>query len=56
MYAAHHRAPRAARPTLRPFPLSQWEHIDISAPLTHDNFVGTLTRYPIVIVNFFAPW
>ncbi|KAI8473082.1 MAG: protein disulfide isomerase [Monoraphidium minutum] len=33
-----------------------WEHVDISEPLSHDNFVSTLARYPIVVVNFFAPW
>jgi len=33
-----------------------WEHMDLSVPLSHDNFVQTLNRYPIVIINFFAPW
>mmetsp|Transcript_19130 Transcript_19130/g.32871 ORF Transcript_19130/g.32871 Transcript_19130/m.32871 type:complete len:478 (+) Transcript_19130:28-1461(+) len=30
--------------------------IDFSVPLSHDNFVDTLARYPIVVVNFYAPW
>eukprot|EP00798_Chlamydomonas_sp_ICE-L_P014246 gene14246-20219_t len=30
--------------------------IDVTHPLTHDNFLGTLARYPIVVVNFYAPW
>ncbi|KAG2482258.1 hypothetical protein HYH03_018802 [Edaphochlamys debaryana] len=30
--------------------------IDITVPLSHENFEATLARYPIVIVNFFAPW
>lgn len=34
----------------------QWEHVDVTVPLTHDNFVNTLMRYPIVVVNFYAPW
>lgn len=34
----------------------QWEHIDISKPLDHKEFGVTLHRYPIVVVNFYAPW
>ncbi|MEW5316314.1 MAG: hypothetical protein WDW38_007693 [Sanguina aurantia] len=30
--------------------------IDLSVPLSHANFELTLARYPIVMVNFFAPW
>lgn len=30
--------------------------IDITSPLSHANFEATLARYPIVIVNFYAPW
>jgi thioredoxin-like negative regulator of GroEL len=30
--------------------------IDVSLPITHFNFEQTLVRYPIVVVNFFAPW
>lgn len=30
--------------------------IDITMPLNHNNFEMTLSRYPIVVVNFFAPW
>eukprot|EP00197_Chlamydomonas_leiostraca_P009725 CAMPEP_0202865692 /NCGR_PEP_ID=MMETSP1391-20130828/6300_1 /ASSEMBLY_ACC=CAM_ASM_000867 /TAXON_ID=1034604 /ORGANISM="Chlamydomonas leiostraca, Strain SAG 11-49" /LENGTH=473 /DNA_ID=CAMNT_0049545559 /DNA_START=97 /DNA_END=1518 /DNA_ORIENTATION=- len=30
--------------------------IDITQPLSHENFQATLARYPIVVVNFFAPW
>eukprot|EP00195_Chlamydomonas_chlamydogama_P000232 CAMPEP_0202921332 /NCGR_PEP_ID=MMETSP1392-20130828/77335_1 /ASSEMBLY_ACC=CAM_ASM_000868 /TAXON_ID=225041 /ORGANISM="Chlamydomonas chlamydogama, Strain SAG 11-48b" /LENGTH=565 /DNA_ID=CAMNT_0049614897 /DNA_START=237 /DNA_END=1936 /DNA_ORIENTATION=- len=30
--------------------------IDVTVPLTHDNFQATLARYPIVLVNFYAPW
>ncbi|KAI8472288.1 MAG: protein disulfide isomerase [Monoraphidium minutum] len=33
-----------------------YDHVDITAPLTHDNFVTTLGHHPIVVVNFFAPW
>lgn len=30
--------------------------IDISSPINHANFEATLQKYPIVVVNFFAPW
>ncbi|KAJ9521082.1 hypothetical protein QJQ45_022820 [Haematococcus lacustris] len=30
--------------------------IDISVPLSSSNFLTTLARYPIVVVNFYAPW
>lgn len=30
--------------------------IDVTTPLTHDNFMMTLSRYPIVVINFYAPW
>ncbi|GIL67187.1 hypothetical protein Vafri_20620 [Volvox africanus] len=32
------------------------QDIDITLPLSHANFEATLARYPIVIVNFYAPW
>ncbi|KXZ55092.1 hypothetical protein GPECTOR_3g247 [Gonium pectorale] len=32
------------------------EDIDITVPLSHDNFQTTLARYPIVVINFYAPW
>jgi len=35
---------------------AQWEHVDVTEPLTHANFVNTLSRYPIVVINFYAPW
>lgn len=34
----------------------QWDHIDLSQPIDHNNFIQTLNRYPIVIINFYAPW
>lgn len=34
----------------------QWDHIDLSQPIDHNTFVQTLNRYPIVIINFYAPW
>jgi thiol-disulfide isomerase/thioredoxin len=34
----------------------QWDHIDLSQPISHTDFVSTLNRYPIVIINFYAPW
>jgi len=44
-------------------PAMQWEdpgaeipEVDITEPLTHNNFKETLERYSIVIVNFYAPW
>lgn len=30
--------------------------IDITQPINHENFQATLSRYPIVVINFFAPW
>jgi thiol:disulfide interchange protein len=36
--------------------LLQWEHLDISRPLTSKDFDATLHRYPIVVINFYAPW
>ncbi|GFR46085.1 hypothetical protein Agub_g7570 [Astrephomene gubernaculifera] len=32
------------------------DDIDITVPLSHENFEATLARYPIVVVNFYAPW
>lgn len=32
------------------------EDVDVSIPLTRENFEATLARYPIVVVNFYAPW
>jgi hypothetical protein len=54
-------APQAVPPhppnPLNPAALSpQYEHIDITKPIDHLNFVTTLNHYPIVVVNFYAPW
>lgn len=52
-----HLAHATAHPTSLPLPARpQWEQINISVPLTHASFEQTLTRYSIVVVNFFAPW
>lgn len=32
------------------------DDIDVTLPINHANFESTLARYPIVIVNFYAPW
>lgn len=32
------------------------QDIDITTPINHENFQATLARYPIVMINFFAPW
>lgn len=37
-------------------PPAQWENVDVSKPITHENFVNTLSHYPIIMVNFYAPW
>jgi thiol-disulfide isomerase/thioredoxin len=34
----------------------QWDHLDLTQPINHENFMQTLNRYPIVVVNFYAPW
>jgi thiol-disulfide isomerase/thioredoxin len=34
----------------------QWDHLDLTQPVNHENFMQTLNRYPIVVVNFYAPW
>eukprot|EP00878_Enallax_costatus_P014939 GHUV01015640.1.p1 GENE.GHUV01015640.1~~GHUV01015640.1.p1 ORF type:complete len:356 (+),score=91.19 GHUV01015640.1:823-1890(+) len=34
----------------------QWEHQDLTQPINHDHFKETLNRYPIVVINFYAPW
>lgn len=34
----------------------QWEHVDISVPLSAAEFQNTLNHYPIVVINFYAPW
>jgi thiol-disulfide isomerase/thioredoxin len=34
----------------------QWQHVDISTPLDKKEFAATLHRYPLVVVNFYAPW
>lgn len=33
-----------------------WQHVDISTPLDKKEFAATLHRYPLVVVNFYAPW
>ncbi|GBF88062.1 disulfide-isomerase [Raphidocelis subcapitata] len=33
-----------------------WENVDVSVPLTAETFATTLSHYPIVVVNFYAPW
>eukprot|EP00798_Chlamydomonas_sp_ICE-L_P004688 gene4688-14890_t len=40
----------------RPEHESDYEDVDVTPPLSHDNFMATLARYPIVVVNFYAPW
>lgn len=37
-------------------PPLQWQHVDISTPLDKKEFAATLHRYPLVVVNFYAPW
>lgn len=53
-------APLLLSPTCSPPPsahlLLQWEHLDISRPLSTKDFDATLHRYPIVVINFYAPW
>lgn len=34
----------------------QWDNLDISKPLDKKEFEATLHRYPLVVVNFYAPW
>jgi thiol-disulfide isomerase/thioredoxin len=34
----------------------QWDHLDLTQPINHNDFQTTLTHYPIVIINFYAPW
>lgn len=46
-------------PSLLPIsscPSLQWQHLDITKPLDHKDFEATLHRYPIVVVDFYAPW
>lgn len=47
-----------SRTPLLPFTFSplQWQHVDISQPLDKKEFGATLHRYPLVVVNFYAPW
>lgn len=35
---------------------TQWENVDVTEPISHANFEKTLTHYPIVVINFYAPW
>jgi thiol-disulfide isomerase/thioredoxin len=34
----------------------QWQHVDITKPLNTKEFGAVLHRYPLVVVNFYAPW
>lgn len=34
----------------------QYEDVNLSIPLTSENFEATLKLYDVVVVNFFAPW
>lgn len=34
----------------------QWQHVDITKPLDKKDFGAVLHRYPLVVVNFYAPW
>lgn len=34
----------------------KWDHLDLTSPVSHENFTQMLNRYPIVVVNFYAPW
>jgi thiol-disulfide isomerase/thioredoxin len=36
--------------------LLQWDHLDLTQPINHNDFQTTLTHYPIVVINFYAPW
>ncbi|CAD7697252.1 unnamed protein product [Ostreobium quekettii] len=36
--------------------MPELDDVDISLPLTEQTFEWTLQRYPIVFVNFYAPW
>lgn len=36
--------------------LLQWDHLDLTQPISHNEFQTTLTHYPIVVINFYAPW
>lgn len=38
------------------YSVPQWDHLDLSQPISHEHFMQTLNRYPIVVINFFAPW
>ncbi|WIA40888.1 hypothetical protein OEZ86_004551 [Tetradesmus obliquus] len=33
-----------------------WDHLDLTQPINHNDFQTTLTHYPIVVINFYAPW
>eukprot|EP00882_Tetradesmus_deserticola_P024122 GHRQ01026351.1.p1 GENE.GHRQ01026351.1~~GHRQ01026351.1.p1 ORF type:complete len:372 (+),score=79.39 GHRQ01026351.1:168-1283(+) len=33
-----------------------WDHLDLTHPISHDDFQTTLAHYPIVVINFYAPW
>lgn len=33
-----------------------YEHVDVALPLSRQTFDDTLAHYPIVVVNFYAPW
>lgn len=33
-----------------------WKDVNITQPLSAANFEATLARYPIIVVNFYAPW
>jgi hypothetical protein len=34
----------------------QWQHVDITKPLDKKDFGAVLHRYPLVVINFYAPW
>lgn len=42
--------------TLKPRCFLQESVTDYSLPLTGDTFDPTLKKYPVVVVNFMAPW
>lgn len=36
--------------------VTQWEHMDLTQAIDHNHFMETLAHYPIIVINFYAPW
>lgn len=49
-------AAAAAGPAVCAAGLVQWEHLDLTQPISHSDFELTLSHYPIAVINFYAPW